>query len=81
MTSIKTFRYRMYPTQEQQVLLAKHFGSKRFVYNYFLNERKSEQGLKIYSGLGTKSESKQKCEEAFSSEKSMSHEAQPLKGG
>ena len=41
MTVTKTFRYRLYPTKEQQVLLAKHFGSKRFVYNYFLNERKS----------------------------------------
>ncbi len=38
-----------------------------------------EQGLKIYSGLGTKSESKQKREEAFSLEKSMNHETQPLK--
>jgi len=41
MTVTKTFCYRCYPTKEQQVLLAKHFGSKRFVYNYFLNERKS----------------------------------------
>ncbi|KKK56629.1 hypothetical protein LCGC14_3062620, partial [marine sediment metagenome] len=37
----KTFKYRIYPTKEQQILFAKHFGSKRFVYNYFLNERKS----------------------------------------
>jgi len=37
----KTFKYRCYPTKNQRVLLAKHFGSKRFVYNYFLNERKS----------------------------------------
>lgn len=37
----KTFKYRCHPTEEQQVLLAKHFGSKRFIYNYFLNERKS----------------------------------------
>lgn len=41
MTVTKTFKYRCYPTPEQQVLLAKHFGAKRFVYNYFLNERKS----------------------------------------
>ncbi len=41
MTVTKTFKYRCYPTKEQQVLLAKHFGSKRFIYNYFLNERKS----------------------------------------
>ncbi len=41
MVVIKTFKYRCYPTKEQKRLLAKHFGSKRFVYNYFLNERKS----------------------------------------
>ncbi len=41
MIVIKTFRYRCYPTKEQEILLAKHFGSKRFIYNYFLNERKS----------------------------------------
>jgi len=35
-----------------------------------------EQGLEIYSGLGTKLESKQKREEAFSQEKSTSHETQ-----
>jgi len=36
----KTFKYRIYPTKDQETLLAKHFGSKRFVYNHFLNERK-----------------------------------------
>jgi len=36
----KTFKYRIYPTEDQQILLAKHFGAKRFVYNFFLNERK-----------------------------------------
>ncbi len=41
MLVIKTFKYRCYPTKEQRVLLTKHFGSKRFVYNYFLNERKT----------------------------------------
>ena len=37
----KTFKYRIYPTKEQKNLLAKHFGAKRFVWNYFLNERKN----------------------------------------
>ena len=37
----KSFKYRIYPTKDQEVLLAKHFGSKRFVWNYFLNERKN----------------------------------------
>jgi len=37
----KTFKYRIYPTKEQEIFLAKHFGAKRFVWNYFLNERKN----------------------------------------
>lgn len=41
----KTYKFRIYPTAEQEVLLAKHFGCARFVYNHFLNERK-EQYLK-----------------------------------
>jgi putative transposase len=36
----KTFKYRIYPTKEQEILLAKHFGAKRFVFNYFLDQRK-----------------------------------------
>lgn len=30
----KAFKYRLYPTGEQIVLLNKHFGCCRFVYNY-----------------------------------------------
>lgn len=33
-----TYRYRLYPTQSQSVLLDKHFGCVRFVYNYFLDK-------------------------------------------
>ena len=32
----KSFKVRIYPTQEQQVLLEKTFGASRFVYNHFL---------------------------------------------
>ncbi len=35
----KTFKYRIYPNQEQQIIFAKHFGCVRFVYNYFLRQR------------------------------------------
>jgi putative transposase len=38
---LKAFRYRLYPTKQQQVLLAKHFGCYRFVYNWGL-ERKTK---------------------------------------
>jgi putative transposase len=37
-----TYKFRLEPTQEQQILLNKHFGSVRYVYNYFLNQRKKE---------------------------------------
>lgn len=34
------YKFRIYPNAEQKILLAKHFGSCRFVWNYFLNQRK-----------------------------------------
>jgi putative transposase len=34
---LKAYKYRIYPTQEQKVLLAKSFGSCRWFYNYALN--------------------------------------------
>ncbi len=37
-----TYKFRLIPTEDQKVLLNKHFGSVRFVYNYFLNQRKEE---------------------------------------
>ena len=33
----KSFKVRIYPNNEQQILLEKTFGANRFVYNYFLN--------------------------------------------
>jgi putative transposase len=38
----KTYKFRLYPNEEQEILLSKHFGCSRFVYNYFLNERKEQ---------------------------------------
>jgi len=32
----KSYQYRIYPTKEQKVALAKHFGCKRWIYNYGL---------------------------------------------
>lgn len=40
MKQIYTYKYRIYPTEEQKVIFAKHFGCCRFVYNYFLNREK-----------------------------------------
>jgi putative transposase len=35
----RTYEYRIYPTDEQKVLLAKHFGHTRWVYNYALSKK------------------------------------------
>ncbi len=35
----KAYKYRLYPTKEQDVLLLKHFGSARWIYNYALNKK------------------------------------------
>lgn len=37
-----TYRFRICPNQEQQVLLAKHFGAIRYTYNHFLASRKDK---------------------------------------
>lgn len=39
---IRTCRFELRPTLKQRVLLDKHFGCVRYVYNYFLNERKEQ---------------------------------------
>ena len=38
----RTFRFRLYPNKSQTELLSRHFGCSRFVYNYFLNQRKEQ---------------------------------------
>nr|DAK15744.1 MAG TPA: endonuclease [Ackermannviridae sp.] len=38
----RTYRFRLYPNKAQTELLSKHFGCSRFVYNYFLNQRKEQ---------------------------------------
>ena len=37
-----TYKFKLEPTDEQRILLNKHFGSVRWSYNYFLNQRKQE---------------------------------------
>lgn len=36
-----SYQFRIYPTEEQKVLLAKTFGCCRYVFNYFLDKRKT----------------------------------------
>ena len=38
----KSYSFRIYPNKRQKELLEKHFGCSRFVYNYFLNQRKEQ---------------------------------------
>ena len=39
---LKAYKYRIYPTKAQKILIEKHFGSTRFLYNYFLDYRQKE---------------------------------------
>lgn len=46
----KAYKYRIYPNKEQQVLLEKHFGATRWIYNYAL-EKKIKTYKEINKGL------------------------------
>lgn len=37
----KAYKFRLSPTEEQSMLLSKHFGCVRFVYNHFLKEKQN----------------------------------------
>ena len=41
-TILYTYKFRLQPTDNQKDILNKYFGSVRFVFNYFLNQRKDE---------------------------------------
>ena len=41
----RAYKFRLYPNEEQKILIHKTFGCSRFVYNYYLNYQK-EQGIK-----------------------------------
>ena len=47
----KAIRYRVYPNVEQEILLRKSFGCRRFLYNQLLEkaERDHEDGKKLLS--------------------------------
>jgi len=54
----KAFKYRLYPTAEQQVLLSKHFGCVRYIYNWALNAKieayRTEKKTENFVSLGNK---------------------------
>lgn len=35
----RSYKFRLYPNREQEILIQKTFGCVRFVYNHFLDER------------------------------------------
>jgi putative transposase len=39
---LKAYKYRIYPLKAQITLIEKHFGSTRFLYNFFLDYRQKE---------------------------------------
>lgn len=39
MKQLLAYKYRIYPTEEQQILLSKTFGCKRMIFNHYLNEQ------------------------------------------
>ena len=45
MVIYKAYKFRLYPTEEQRILMHKTFGCSRFVYNHYLNYQK-ENGVK-----------------------------------
>jgi putative transposase len=70
---LKSYKYKLKPSKEQIVLLNKHFGSMRYVYNYFLNERKKEyetnkQSLNYYDNAKTLTELKNQEEYSWLNE-------------
>lgn len=44
-TILRTYKFELHPTIEQKILLEKHFGCVRYVFNHFLNERKAQYEL------------------------------------
>ena len=62
------YKYRIYPTKADKILLAKHFGCCRFLYNHFLVYRKSEyeKGNKVSYYVTQKELTKMKAREEYS---------------
>ena len=47
----KSFKFRIYPNEEQTVLLNKSFGCTRFIYNYYLSNIKENKYQDAYSNI------------------------------
>lgn len=45
----KTYKFRLYPNKEQEILLSKTFGCVRFVYNHYLDKCKKNNYNNAFS--------------------------------
>ena len=44
----KAYKFRLYPNDNQKILINKTFGCTRFIYNHFLNKCKEDEFIKAY---------------------------------
>ena len=44
----KAYKFRLYPNDDQKILINKTFGCTRFIYNHFLNKCKEDKFIKAY---------------------------------
>lgn len=63
---IKSYKFRLYPNTEQQILIEKTFGCKRFVYNYFL-----AKSIKDYEQTGKSNSYSQNSKELNALKKNL----------
>lgn len=66
-TIFRTYKFNLQPTKEQEVLLSKHFGCVRYIYNHFLNEKNEQYKIdkksdNYYAQAATLTELKKKDE-------------------
>ena len=47
----ESYKFRLYPDNEQKILLNKSFGCSRFVYNYYLSNIKNNGYKDAYSNI------------------------------
>ena len=40
--AFRYYKYRMYPNKEQEQILCRFFGAKRWIFNHYLNENKKK---------------------------------------
>ena len=45
MEMYRAYKFRLYPTDDQKILINKTLGCKRFVYNHYLNYLKDNNGI------------------------------------